>query len=344
MTRTFSVQGKYAEAESEAKQALQLFERHYGPDDLRVADVLRELGRLARFNGYTASGPYYRRALAIRQKAYGSEHPEIVAVMQDMAIQLGFEGHYDEAQATGESALAMAERLQGPDSLMVARGLNDLSTLYRDVGKNDKAVTALSRALVIAERTMGKENPRYALLLTNLGAAQRLLGRLDEGLASGREALAINQRTLGPDSDAEAVCRYEIAQTLSALSRLDEAHAEALRAEALFEKTRGRDSPYNFQNLLVLGSVELKQGQAAGAVVTLERARQLAIKGDLLHDEALVSVDFALARALVASQQGLGRARELATAAHAASVANRRLHARHDEIDQWLRRRHWQID
>jgi tetratricopeptide (TPR) repeat protein len=191
---------------------------------------------------------------------------------------------------------------------------------------------------------MGKENPRYALLLTNLGAAQRALGRADEGLASQRQALSIDQRTLGPDSDAEAVCRYEIAQTLSALGRLDEAHAEGLRAKVLLEKTRGRDSPYNFQNLLVLGTVELKQGQAAAAVVTIERARQLAIKGDLLHDEPLMLVDFALARALVASHQRLGLARELATTAHAASVANRRFHAKHDEIDQWLRRQRWQID
>ncbi len=60
-----------------------------GPEDLQVAEILRDLAdRYAKQEMYDEAKLLYRRALAIREKALGPEHPDMATTLQDYAALL----------------------------------------------------------------------------------------------------------------------------------------------------------------------------------------------------------------------------------------------------------------
>jgi tetratricopeptide (TPR) repeat protein len=68
--------GKISGAIPLAQQALAIYGKAHGPDELNVAQSLNNLAELYRAQGrYTDAEPLLRRALAIWEKALGSDHP-----------------------------------------------------------------------------------------------------------------------------------------------------------------------------------------------------------------------------------------------------------------------------
>ncbi len=77
-SKTLSQQGRYAEAEPYAKEALRLGTEEFGPNDPSTATFLNNLAELYRAQGrYAEAEPLYQRALAIWEKALGPEHPDV---------------------------------------------------------------------------------------------------------------------------------------------------------------------------------------------------------------------------------------------------------------------------
>ena len=67
----------YPEAEKQWSAALKEAEG-FGPQDPRLATTLNNLGEVYRAQGrYAEAEPLYKRALAIREKALGPEHPDV---------------------------------------------------------------------------------------------------------------------------------------------------------------------------------------------------------------------------------------------------------------------------
>ena len=74
------------------------YEKGHGPDHLQVANALEALAGVHAKQGDDASAePLYRRALTIREKALGPEHPEVAELRADYAELLRRMGRHDEA-------------------------------------------------------------------------------------------------------------------------------------------------------------------------------------------------------------------------------------------------------
>jgi len=67
------------------------------------------------------------RALAINEKSYGSEHPNVAAALSNLAILIEERfGRYEESEGLKRRALAIDEKSFGPDHPNVAIRLNNL--------------------------------------------------------------------------------------------------------------------------------------------------------------------------------------------------------------------------
>ncbi len=78
-------QGRYAEAEKSWSAALQKAEK-FGPQDTRLAQSLNDLAVLYRNQGkYGEAEPLYKRALAIREKSLGPDHPDVARNLENYA-------------------------------------------------------------------------------------------------------------------------------------------------------------------------------------------------------------------------------------------------------------------
>ena len=79
-------EGKYAEAEPLALQALKVSLKKNGPDHPNTATSLNNLALLYDTQGkYGLAEPLYKRAIAILDSAFGERHPNTILLRKNLA-------------------------------------------------------------------------------------------------------------------------------------------------------------------------------------------------------------------------------------------------------------------
>src|SRR5690606_13025540 len=120
----------------------------------------------------------YERALAIREKVLGPDHPDTAQSLNNLGLLLKTMGDYGGARGYYERALAIAEKVLGPEHPDTAGSLNNLGLLLRGMGHYGGARSYCERALAIFEARLGPEHPNTRVVRKNLaGVAGRLEGR-----------------------------------------------------------------------------------------------------------------------------------------------------------------------
>jgi tetratricopeptide (TPR) repeat protein len=106
------------------------------------------------------------RALAIREKVLGPEHPDTARSLNNLAFIYDATGAYAKAEPLYQRALAIREKMLGREHTAVP--LSNLASLYRAIGADAKAEPLYQRVRVIYERAFGSEHPDTANSLINL--------------------------------------------------------------------------------------------------------------------------------------------------------------------------------
>jgi tetratricopeptide (TPR) repeat protein len=99
------------------------------------------------------------RALAIREKALGPDHPDVASSLNNLGNVYLRQGHYAESEPLHMRALAIREKALGPDHPDVAYCLNGLALTFRDQGRYQEAEGLLSQALSTREAALGSDHP-----------------------------------------------------------------------------------------------------------------------------------------------------------------------------------------
>src|SRR5262249_42851039 len=96
-------------------------------DSAQRADLLVRAGRYLHGRAaYSAARPLFERALAIREKALGPEHPATAESLANLADLLrDQEGDLAAARPLYERALAIHEKALGPEHPLTAKTLNN---------------------------------------------------------------------------------------------------------------------------------------------------------------------------------------------------------------------------
>jgi tetratricopeptide (TPR) repeat protein len=192
---------------------------------------------------YAGARPLFERALAIREKALGPEHPDTATSLNNLALLLVTTSRLGEAEPLYRRALAIDEKSYGPDHPSVATDLNNLADLLHDTNRLSDAEPLFRRALAIDEKSLGPDHPNVAIRLNNLARLLRATNRLSEAEPLFRRALAIDEKSLGPDHPNVAIRLNNLAGLLRATNRLSEAEPLYRRALAIREKTLGPQHP-----------------------------------------------------------------------------------------------------
>lgn len=80
-----------------------------------------------------------RRALVIREKVLGNEHPDVAKQLNNLALLCQNQGKYQEVEQYYERALYIYQKKLGPDDPNVSKTLNNLASAYQRQGKYKKA-------------------------------------------------------------------------------------------------------------------------------------------------------------------------------------------------------------
>ena len=199
--------------------------------------------RHAALAAYAQARPLCERALAIREKALGPEHPDTATSLDRLGLLLKAQDDLAAARPLHERALAIREKALGPEHPDTATSLNNLARLLQEQGDLAGARPILERALAIYETALGREHPDTAVSLNNLAVLLWTQGDLAGAQPLYERALAIRQKALGPEHPDTAKSLHNLALLLQDQGNLVGARPLLERAQASFEKVLGSEHP-----------------------------------------------------------------------------------------------------
>src|SRR5438445_648492 len=91
----------------------------------------QEAGALYNQGNYPQATIIFSRALAIREKTLGPNHPDVAVSLNNLAALYRTQGQYAQAEPLYKRSLAIFEKALGPDHPDVAVTQNYLALLYR---------------------------------------------------------------------------------------------------------------------------------------------------------------------------------------------------------------------
>src|SRR5215470_12134391 len=113
--------GKIPDAIAVAQQFIELAVTRYGEQDPLYATGLFYLATLYKAQDRTAEAErFFKRALAIKEKALGPDHAELVDIAINLAGLYQKKGQFAEAEPLLKRVLTIQEKTFGPDHAQVA--------------------------------------------------------------------------------------------------------------------------------------------------------------------------------------------------------------------------------
>ena len=217
---------------------------------------------------YAQALPLFQRALNIRDKALGPDHPDVANSLNNLAELYQAQGNHDAALPLLQRASKIFEKTLGPEHPDFATALSNLAEEYSAKGNYAQALPLFQRALNIRDKALGPDHPDVADSLNDLGGLYTKRGNYAEALKVYQRALKIDETALGPDHP-------DVANSLNNLASLYKDQGDAALAEPLFQralkirvKACGADHPdvaLGFDNLVTLEAASGQWHQAASS-------------------------------------------------------------------------------
>ncbi len=147
------------------------------------------------------SQPHLERALEIRRRVLGPEHPETLIAMNRVASQYGKQAGpmLKKAESMYAQALDVSRRVNGPEHSFTTAMMNNLALAYSTSGRDKEAAALYASALEIKRRVPGPADGETLVTMSNLADTYRRLGQYEKAEAMSKMVLETQRRTLGPE-------------------------------------------------------------------------------------------------------------------------------------------------
>lgn len=291
----------HQEAIRHARRALEIGERLWGSEDLRLADALTYLGLVMSEAGASQEGSaHLERALTIRTEQLGADNPRLAPTLANLATNLAYDGQYQKALELSLRSLDLVSAYDPEGGAEAAYPEMLTGQILTAMDRPMDAEAYLRRSLRSARETFGAEHSVVVAALVSLSHALLLQERLDEAgvLLDQAERIAASALpAIHPYRlellDERGLWWLERQRPEPALESLEEASAQA---DALAFPPGGR-----LKILCGLGEAELGLGRSARARQRLQEA--LALIGPGTEPRTRARIRFALARTLPPEEQ-----------------------------------------
>ncbi|HSF42425.1 MAG TPA: serine/threonine-protein kinase [Thermoanaerobaculia bacterium] len=263
------------------------------------AEVRASLGRTYVFLGELSSArTHLDRALELRRKTLGPDHPDTLDVRRDRARVLFMMGNVQEAEAEVRQTLARQEEVIGRDDPRTLQTVGHLAAIIVE-GRG------AAEARGLAERLVATYRSRLGPLAADTLRAQNLLARIliaegeyPRAEALARETAAAQQRTFGPENPDALSTLNTLAGVLWFQDKLPELEQIVRRTLTIKTRLFGPEHPevLDLKNNLATLSVGVGKAVEAEALAR----ENLAVRRKVLGPEHPRTLDsqFTLAEVL----------------------------------------------
>ena len=264
--------GRAAEALVEEERALELSggdgARGAGPRHTRVAEALRELGRMQEAEVHA------RRAVELIEREYGAEHPLLSLPLEIAAEAQCARGEAEACFYLIRRAGSLRAVLSAEDPALVPQ-LWVLADALEGLRREAEVRPVLEKAVELARRKLRPEDPLVFL-------AEAKLAKAKGDVEALRRAVAGLERAQGPDHPDVARTRDALGEALRGKSSWTAARAEHARALESLSARTGEKSPLLARPLIGLAECERHVGRPDAAREALQRALTLVDPGEVV--------------------------------------------------------------
>ena len=192
--------GNYREAARLYTVELAAEEAKPAPSWVQLSYLHNQLG-LALDNAglYDKALEHHQKALPIRLKQLGSEHPHVARSYNNIGSVHYKKREYDKALENYQKALAIQLKKLGPEHPNVARSYNNIGAVHHKKGEYDKALEHSQKALAIQLKQLGPEHPYVVQSYMNMAFVYKAKKDLVKAKEYWEKAYAIFSEKLGPN-------------------------------------------------------------------------------------------------------------------------------------------------
>lgn len=189
--------GRFSDALKTFDQAILFREKRYGAGHSETGNLLAEVGRICRGRGvHVQAQAYLKRALRIHETECGTDSPEALGDVQQLAGSLEDTGDLDAAAAQYERALGLKLRQLGCGNIdEVADMQYSLACLHIGWGHYSRARELLSECIGFFK---GLKGPRLAVAYESLAHVEEREGRVSFALIELERAANIWEKCQPP--------------------------------------------------------------------------------------------------------------------------------------------------
>jgi tetratricopeptide (TPR) repeat protein len=183
----------YGPAERNAARAVQIRERHLGPEHPATLEALALQAGALRSAGWPheqapeqerhkprAAEPIARRVLAVRRRVLGPAHPDTLSTQTGLALIVSNLGRHQEAEDLAARAEALGVRFLDPENEVTLGARFTLGLIAQRRGNLDRAEALLRQVLAAQEQTVGGLDREALSTLQALAYTVGLQGRAEE--------------------------------------------------------------------------------------------------------------------------------------------------------------------
>jgi serine/threonine protein kinase len=164
------------------------------------ANMLDLMGRVYSHLGlYPKAEELLSPALQIRRRVLGSNHPDTLWSMVNLANSLSDQAKYPEADKLYQEVIQTGRRVGPPARRRVIAAMNNLALNLMDEGRVADAEKMQRDIVETQRRSLGPEAPDTLTSISNLALTVRSQGHFTDAVNLDRQVLEARRRTLGPD-------------------------------------------------------------------------------------------------------------------------------------------------
>ena len=196
-----------------------------------------------RLGEYNQAKELHEKALTIRKKTFGEDHPDVATSYSNLASVYNRLGEHNEAKELHEKALTIRKKTFGEDHPDVATSYSNLALVHNRLGEYSHAKELHEKALTIRKKIFGEDHADVARSYNNLASVYDRLGESNQAKEFHEKALMILKKVFGEGHVDVATSYNNLAFVYNRVGEYD--HAKELHEKALtiFKDIFGEDHP-----------------------------------------------------------------------------------------------------
>ncbi|MEE9431373.1 MAG: serine/threonine-protein kinase [Melioribacteraceae bacterium] len=245
--------GDYKQCEINYNKAENLYRKHFGDEDVKVADAMFEKAHLEYEKGNLEKAEeVYTEVLKVYLSIYSKESTDVATVQNALAQVFRHMGNYKKSSDFYEKSIRTRKKLLGKNHPDVALSLNHFSRLYYFQEMYDKAEPLVRESLKIRKELFDENHPEVIASKSSLAGVLAKKKKYKEAEVLYKSAYNSVIIKLGESHPYSGAIYGNIGKVLLDQKKYEEAEKYLSKSISMLKKNGSSGIPYLFRKIIYI--------------------------------------------------------------------------------------------